>query len=1370
MGRFSSSSKRKYRPYLTLERLEDRTVPTTFTFQEGTGANAAAIQSTVDAFRSSLGTLNANVAGSFGSGRREINWDGVPNALAAPNALPGDFFNTNSPRGVILSTPGSGFEVSANAGIGPVRFDDINGQYSNIFATFSAQRLFTPIDSNVTDITFFVPGSTTPASVNGFGAVFTDVDNTFSTKIEFFSSNNVLLFSRTVLPTSGNSSLSFLGAKADTGTPIFKVRITAGAVPLGTNDITQGGTEKVVMDDFIYGEPLVAPDGGSVSGIVFNDVNGDGVKQGSEPVLPGITVYEDGNGDGIFDNAEKHTQTAANGTWSLTFVADGVRRIRQERPFGSTQTTPNTNVNIFGGSSDTLNFGDQLNTPVTNVTVNAPNAVNENGQVTISGTFDDADSQSHTVTIDFGDGSTPGVINLAAGVTSYSTTHIYLDDAPSGTSSDSKTISVTVSDGIDSDSASRNITVNNVAPSNASVTATPTTAGSTSTITVTFTDPGTLDPHLIDIDFGDGSPVQSFGVAPGQGIFNNSHVYSNVGSFTITATVHDDDLGTDPAAQTTLTVTNPDTTPPSVSSTIISKIRLSDADVGNDALTITVNFDEAMDTSIVPTLTFSPPVSSSLTLTSSQWVNSTRHVFTYSFADANVEVVTFVTIAGAKDVAGNQMVPDQIGIGLSIDTVAPLLTNIDDGDADNVVIVNTPLTYTITFSENISGGLSSSDLDNAGTAVIDIGTITNIGNGVFTAVITPTSPGTLRLRLPSGATVTDLGGNPLATPVFDDDTLTVILAIPVVTPPASQSGSEGTGKLFNLGSFTDPNNSGNYLVTVNWGDGTPNTVFNQAAAGTITAQNHTYAQDGNFNVRVTVSDVDGASVPAIFQANISNVLPIAVDAPDQSAVATIAKSFALGSFSDPGADAPWHITVSWGDGSPNGQFTVNTPGTLPPLTHTFANAGDFTVTVTVQDDDGSDSSVYQVHVVPPIVHLVGSIFRDFNGNGVHNSNDVGLTGVTVFADRNGNHLLDSNEPSTTTGAGGQYLLDVGFEGPVNVRQAVPAGFHQTTADAPAVNGVFGATLNVAELGNARTVTPTVAISSRPGKTPFVQVRNADGSLRFTKTPFGISPQFQGEVRVATGDINDDGVEDVIVGAGPGGKAFVQIWNGIDGSVLRNYYVVDARISTGLFVASGDVNGDGFSDVIVGFDAGTKPIVAVINPVTHKELYRFNAFSANFRGGVRVAAGDVNGDGLADIITATGAGTGPGQVKVFDGGTGQAIQSIQLSTKSAGYHVAAGDLDGDGKAEIILGANSGTPQVRVYSNGVLSQQFTAIPNVTAGGVRVAAKDLNGDGKADLLFATGVGVGPKVRLFDPLALLDLAGVPIGDAKYRNGLFIG
>ena len=116
------------------------------------GADAAAITGDVNNFRSALGTLNPNVVGSFGTGRREINWDGVPDAFAAPSLLPPDFFNVNSPRGVVFSTPGTGFSVSANAinptGT-PVQFGNINPTFPTLFEPFSPQRLFTAIGSNI---------------------------------------------------------------------------------------------------------------------------------------------------------------------------------------------------------------------------------------------------------------------------------------------------------------------------------------------------------------------------------------------------------------------------------------------------------------------------------------------------------------------------------------------------------------------------------------------------------------------------------------------------------------------------------------------------------------------------------------------------------------------------------------------------------------------------------------------------------------------------------------------------------------------------------------------------------------------------------------------------------------------------------------------------------------------------------------------------------------------------------------------------------------------------------------------------------------------------------------------------------------------
>jgi hypothetical protein len=221
----------------------------------GSGSNPAGIQATVDAFRADLGTLNANVVGSFGNGRREINWDGVPDALSAPNALPANFFNSNSPRGVLLTTPGSSIQVSATAASGtPVRFGNLNATYTNEFQTFSAQRLFTAVGSNALDVTFFVPGTSTPALTRGFGSVFTDVDLPNVTNLNFFDANNVSL-GTFFAPAGPDAGLSFLGV--DFGSAVVsRVRITSGNAALGS---PESGNDLVVMDDFLFGEPVPEP-------------------------------------------------------------------------------------------------------------------------------------------------------------------------------------------------------------------------------------------------------------------------------------------------------------------------------------------------------------------------------------------------------------------------------------------------------------------------------------------------------------------------------------------------------------------------------------------------------------------------------------------------------------------------------------------------------------------------------------------------------------------------------------------------------------------------------------------------------------------------------------------------------------------------------------------------------------------------------------------------------------------------------------------------------------------------------------------------------------------------------------------------------
>ena len=223
-------------------------------FFEAAGANAAAITPTRDAFRSAIGGGTAAGAnGSFGGLRREINWDGVPDARADANLLPANFFNVNSPRGAVFSTPGTGFLVSANAGTAtPPLFGFVND-----FIAFSAQRLFTAVGSNITDVNFFVAGTSTVATTSAFGAIFTDVEVAGGTQMEFFDETGALFLTREV-QVSGNQGLSFLGAQVSGGA-ISRVRITSGLNTILANGVLGNPNDDVVvMDDFIYAEAVAA--------------------------------------------------------------------------------------------------------------------------------------------------------------------------------------------------------------------------------------------------------------------------------------------------------------------------------------------------------------------------------------------------------------------------------------------------------------------------------------------------------------------------------------------------------------------------------------------------------------------------------------------------------------------------------------------------------------------------------------------------------------------------------------------------------------------------------------------------------------------------------------------------------------------------------------------------------------------------------------------------------------------------------------------------------------------------------------------------------------------------------------------------------
>jgi hypothetical protein len=226
---------------------------------QAAGPKIASIQSTVDHYRAELGDPNnGNQPGPLASGRREINWDGGGSADTSLGPTPFTLF-LNS-RGARMTTPGTGFVQAPLDGL-VTTFG--NPTYADIFQPFSLLRLFSPIESRVTVVDFFLPGSngSIPAGTTGFGLVLTDVDQPEgsvkrllgSTVIEYFDVHGRLLYKGFAPASPGDASVTFFGVVFEEPV-IARVRIRTGDEAPGLDDARR--RDIVMMDDFIYGEPV----------------------------------------------------------------------------------------------------------------------------------------------------------------------------------------------------------------------------------------------------------------------------------------------------------------------------------------------------------------------------------------------------------------------------------------------------------------------------------------------------------------------------------------------------------------------------------------------------------------------------------------------------------------------------------------------------------------------------------------------------------------------------------------------------------------------------------------------------------------------------------------------------------------------------------------------------------------------------------------------------------------------------------------------------------------------------------------------------------------------------------------------------------
>ncbi len=365
--------------------------------------------------------------------------------------------------------------------------------------------------------------------------------------------------------------------------------------------------------------------------------------------------------------------------------------------------------------------------------------------------------------------------------------------------------------------------------------------------------------------------------------------------------------------------------------------------------------------------------------------------------------------------------------------------------------------------------------------------------------------------------------------------------------------------------------------------------------------------------------------------------------------------------------------------------------------------------------------------------------------------------------------------------------------------------------------------------NIQPSTSYYAAAAGFGGGPQVRVFDSDTGLEvFSFMAF--QEAFTGGVRVATGDLNMDGVDEIVVGAGPGGGPAVQVFDGQTGNLVDSFFAFDPAFSGGVYVAVGDVDGDGDGDIVTGAGDTGGPVVRVFDGTTLALLTEFLAYEASFRGGVFVGTGDIRDIGRDAIITGAGPGGGP-LVRAFD----VVANNLQLlnffsfdPNQRGGVHVATGDFSGNGKIDVVAGSGVGSPIVNIHDGetGALQRSFQAFnrdeptgavflggptalaggfagpnnalltpvtipasltPDITPlgnslaspsllrfataqGGVRVATVDRTRDGVSDIVIGNGPGTSARLRVFDGTDLTEIENIAAFNQNFLGGVFVG
>lgn len=268
--------------------------------------------------------------------------------------------------------------------------------------------------------------------------------------------------------------------------------------------------------------------------------------------------------------------------------------------------------------------------------------------------------------------------------------------------------------------------------------------------------------------------------------------------------------------------------------------------------------------------------------------------------------------------------------------------------------------------------------------------------------------------------------------------------------------------------------------------------------------------------------------------------------------------------------------------------------------------------------------------------------------------------------------------------------------------------------------------------------------------PQVRVLDKDGNAKAQF--FAYASFLRSGVRVATCDLNQDGIDDIVTGPGPGGRPHIRTFDRSGNAIITpGFFALDGKFQGGVNVACADVTGNGRPEIIVAASPGGGPHLTIHAP-NGRVIGNFMAYARTFRGGIRLSAADLNGDGVKQILT--GPEIGAPHVQLFgvqQGGVKRLTPGFYAFDPRfrGGLTVAGADTNNDGRDEIIVSPRTGAQAtVKVYRgrDQAILKNFLAYDGNFVGGAVIGGGDVDGDGRAEVLTVPGSFGAPQVRVFD------------------------